>query len=54
MIQNDEGQNEEIVSFFKSVIGGSVKPIPKPEPLPRKPFSRINTKHPKSGISEIL
>jgi Ca2+-binding EF-hand superfamily protein len=23
MIQNDEGQNEEIVTFFKTVIGGN-------------------------------
>jgi Ca2+-binding EF-hand superfamily protein len=25
MIQNDEGRNDEIVSFFKSVIGGKLK-----------------------------
>jgi hypothetical protein len=29
MIQNDEGQNEEIVSFFKSVLGGRIKTNPK-------------------------
>ena len=25
MIQNDEGQNEEIVEFFKTVIGGKMR-----------------------------
>ena len=25
MIQNDEGQNEEIVAFFKTVIGGKLR-----------------------------
>ncbi len=27
MIQNDEGQNEEIVAFFKAVIGEKQRPI---------------------------
>lgn len=50
MIQNDEGQNEEIVSFFKSVIGGSLK-AHEPRPSARLPKPCLP---PQSCITEIL
>ena len=48
MIQNDEGENEEIVEFFKTVIGGTSK-----SGLVKRQL-RNGRRMPKSGVSTIL
>lgn len=54
MIQNDEGPNEEIVSFFKTVIGENSKFKANHEDFRRRGGLKNPHKMPKSGLTNIL
>ena len=52
MILNDQGQNEEIVEFFKTVIGGNLKP--KTTGNKHKKWGQAHLRGKKTGFSDIL
>lgn len=54
MIQNDEGPNEEIVSFFKTVIGENSNIKATKDDFRRRGGLKNPHKMPKSGLSDIL
>lgn len=53
MIQNDEGPNEEIVSFFKTVIGENSHLKTANDARKRRGLTNPH-KMPKSGLTDIL
>jgi hypothetical protein len=58
MIQNDEGQNEEIVAFFKTVIGEKLRESKKGRPYMKSNLTsrlfREGHSHPEAGLPSKL